>query len=87
MLDADICYICTMKKLPDDMPSLKALCEKYQKQLKELTQKCDRDTLSAGMEEYYLTAKIRDFEALCRKNGIDFALVEELDRKRRGQHA
>lgn len=76
-----------MKKLPDDMTRLKALCEKYRTQLKELTQKIERDTLKAGMEEYYLTAKIRDFEELCRQNGIDFGIVDELDRKRRLQHA
>lgn len=35
-------------KLPDDPKKLKALCERYQKQVKELTQKCERENLDWG---------------------------------------
>lgn len=70
-------------KLPDDPKKLKALCERYQKQVKDLTQKCERENLDWGMEEYYLTQKIRDFEKLCENNKIDFGIVNELDKKRR----
>ena len=70
-------------KLPDDQKKLKSLCEKYQKQVKELTQKCERENLAWGMEEYYLTQKIRDFEKLCENNKIDYSIVNELDKKRR----
>lgn len=70
-------------KLPDDPKKLKALCERYQKQVKDLTQKCERENLDWGMEEYYLTQKIRDFEKLCENNKIDFSIVNELDKKRR----
>ena len=70
-------------KLPDDPKKLKSLCERYQKQVKELTQKCERENLDWGMEEYYLTQKIRDFEKLCENNKIDFGIVNELDKKRR----
>ena len=42
-------------KLPDDPKKLKALCERYQKQVNDLTQKCERENLDWGMEEYYLT--------------------------------
>jgi hypothetical protein len=51
--------------------------------VKELTQKCDKERLKWGMEEYYLTQKINDFEWLCKQNNIDFALVNERDAKRR----
>ena len=70
-------------KLPDDPKKLKSLCERYQKQVKELTQKCERENLNWGMEEYYLTQKIRDFEKLCENNDIGFEIVNELDKKRR----
>lgn len=70
-------------KLPDDPKKLKALCERYQKQVKDLTQKCERENLDWGMEEYYLTQKISDFEKLCENNKIDFSIVNELDKKRR----
>ena len=70
-------------KLPDDPKKLKALCERYQKQVNDLTQKCERENLDWGMEEYYLTQKIRDFEKLCENNKIDFSIVNELDKKRR----
>lgn len=70
-------------KLPDDPKKLKAICERYQKQVKDLTQKCERENLDWGMEEYYLTQKIRDFEKLCENNKIDFSIVNELDKKRR----
>lgn len=69
--------------LPDDPKQLKSLCERYQKQVKELTQKCERENLNWGMEKYYLTQKIRDFEKLCENNKIDFSIVNELDKKRR----
>lgn len=67
-------------KLPDDPKQLKSLCERYQKQVKDLTQKCERENLNWGMEEYYLTQKIRDFEKLCENNKIDFSIVNELDK-------
>lgn len=70
-------------KLPDDPKKLSSLCERYQKQVKALTQKCERENLDWGMEEYYLTQKIRDFEKLCENNKIDFDIVNELDKKRR----
>lgn len=70
-------------KLPDDPKKLASLCERYQKQVKALTQKCERENLDWGMEEYYLTQKIRDFEKLCENNKIDFDIVNELDKKRR----
>ena len=70
-------------KLPDDPKKLASLCERYQKQVKDLTQKCERENLDWGMEEYYLTQKIRDFEKLCENNKIDFGIVNELDKKRR----
>lgn len=70
-------------KLPDDPKQLKSLCERYQKQVKELTQKCERENLDWGMEEYYLNQKIRDFEKLCENNNIDFSLVNAIDGKRR----
>lgn len=69
--------------LPDDPKKLKSLCERYQTQLQELTQKLERENLDRGMEEYYLTQKILDFEALCENNKIDFSIVNELDKKRR----
>ncbi len=69
-------------KLPDDPKKLSSLCERYQKQVKALTQKCERENLDWGMEEYYLTQKIRDFEKLCENNKIDFDIVNELDKKR-----
>lgn len=72
-------------KIPDDLEKVKALCAKYQKQVKELTQKCDKDLLNWGMEEYYLTQKIRDFEWLCKQNNVDFTIVNERDVHRR-QH-
>lgn len=72
-------------KIPKDPNKVKTLCYKYQKQLKELTQKCEKDSLNWGMEEYYLTQKIRDFEALCKQNNVDFTIVNERDAKRR-QH-
>lgn len=56
------------------------------KQFRELTQKCDRESLKAGMEEYYLNQKIADFEALCKQNGVDFAIVNERDAHRREPH-
>ena len=70
-------------KMPKDPNKGKTLCYKYQKQLKELTQKCEKESLKWGMEEYYLTQKINDFEWLCKQNNIDFALVNERDAKRR----
>lgn len=70
-------------KLPDDPKKLKSLCERYQKQVNDLTQKCERENLDWGMEEYYLTQKISDFEKLCENNKIDFSIVNELDKKRR----
>lgn len=70
-------------KMPKDPNKVKTLCYKYQKQLKELTQKCEKESLKWGMEEYYLTKKINDFEWLCKQNNIDFALVNERDAKRR----
>lgn len=70
-------------KIPNNPDKVKTLCYKYQQQLKELTQKCDRERLEWGMEEYYLTQKILDFEALCKKNNIDFTIVNERDAKRR----
>ena len=72
-------------KMPKDPNKVKTLCYKYQKQLKELVQKCEKERLNYGMEEYYLTQKIRDFEALCKQNNIDFAIVNDRDAKRR-QH-
>lgn len=69
--------------LPDDLKKLKCLCERYQKQLKELTQKFERENLDWGMKEYYLSQKILDFEKLCENNKIDFSIVNELDKKRR----
>ena len=73
-------------KIPDNIDQLKALCGKYQKQLMELTQKCDRESLKAGMEEYYLNQKIADFESLCKQNGVDFSIVNERDAHRREPH-
>lgn len=70
-------------KMPKDPNKVKTLCYKYQKQLKELTQKCEKEILKWGMEEYYLTQKIRDFEALCKQNNVDFTIVNERDAKRR----
>lgn len=70
-------------KIPKNPDKVKTLCYKYQKQLKELTQKCDRERLERGMEGYYLSEKIRDFEALCKQNNIDFTIVNERDAKRR----
>lgn len=70
-------------KMPNNPDKLKTLCCKYQQQLKDLTQKCERESLKWGMEEYYLTQKIQDFEALCKKNNIDFTIVNERDAKRR----
>jgi len=70
-------------KMPKDPNKVKTFCYKYQKQLKELTQKCEKESLKWGMEEYYLTQKINDFEWLCKQNNIDFALVNERDAKRR----
>ena len=70
-------------KTPKDPNKVKTLCYKYQKQLKELTQKCEKKNLKWGMEEYYLTQKIRDFEALCKQNNVDFTIVNERDAKRR----
>lgn len=70
-------------KMPKDPNKVKTLCYKYQKQLKELTQKCEKESLKWGMEEYYLTQKINDFEWLCKQNNIDFALVNERNAKRR----
>lgn len=70
-------------KIPKDPNKVKTLCYKYQKQLKELTQKCEKKSLKWGMEEYYLTQKIRDFEALCKQNNVDFTIVNERDAKRR----
>jgi len=70
-------------KMPKDPNKVKTLCYKYQKQLKELTQKCEKESLKWGMEEYYLTQKIRDFEALCKQNNVDFTIVTERDAKRR----
>lgn len=72
-------------KMPKDPNKVKTLCYKYQQQLKELTQKCEKERLNWGMEEYYLTQKIWDFEALCKQNNIDFAIVNDRDAKRR-QH-
>lgn len=72
-------------KIPKDPNNVKTLCYKYQKQLKELTQKCEKERLNWGMEEYYLTQKICDFEALCKQNNVDFTLVNERDAKRRQQ--
>jgi hypothetical protein len=72
-------------KMPKDPNKVKTLCYKYQKQLKELTQKCEKENLKWGMEQYYLTQKIWDFEALCKQNNVDFAIVNERDAKRR-QH-
>lgn len=70
-------------KMPKDPNKVKTLCYKYQKQLKELTQKCEKENLNWGMEEYYLTQKIRDFEVLCKQNNVDFTIVNERDAKRR----
>lgn len=70
-------------KMPKDPNKVNTLCYKYQKQLKELTQKCEKESLKWGMEEYYLTQKIRDFEALCKQNNVDFTIVNERDAKRR----
>lgn len=70
-------------KMPNDPDKLKTLCSKYQQQLKELTQKCHRETLEWGMKEYYLNQKILDFEALCKQNDIEFSIVNERDKKRR----
>lgn len=72
-------------KIPKDPNKIKTLCDKYQKQLKELTQKCEKERLNWGMEEYYLTQKICDFEALCKQNNVDFTIVNDRDAKRR-QH-
>lgn len=72
-------------KIPKDPGKVRALCCKYQQQLKELTQKCEKEHLNWGMEEYYLTQKICDFEALCKKNNVDFTIVNERDINRR-QH-
>lgn len=70
-------------KMPKDPNKVKTLCYKYQKQLKELTQKCEKERLNWGMEEYYLTQKICDFEALCKQNNVDFTIVNDRDAKRR----
>ena len=70
-------------KIPNNSDKVKTLCYKYQRQLKELTQKCNRERLEWGMEEYYLTQKIMDFEALCKQNNVDFTIVTERDAKRR----
>ena len=72
-------------KMPKDPNKVKTLCDKYQKQLKELTQKCEKERLNWGIEEYYLTQKICDFEALCKQNNVDFTIVNDRDAKRR-QH-
>ena len=72
-------------KIPKDPNNVKTLCSKYPKQLKELTQKCEMERLNWGMEEYYLTQKICDFEALCKQNNVDFTIVNDRDAKRR-QH-
>lgn len=72
-------------KIPNSIEKLKVLCYKYQKQLKELTQKLERESLQRGMEEYYHEQKIMDFEALCMKHGIDYAIINERDEKRRKQ--
>lgn len=70
-------------KMPKDPDKVKTLCYKYQRQLKALTQKYEQDRLKREMEEYYLTQKIWDFEALCKKNNVDFSIVNERDAKRR----
>ena len=70
-------------KIPNNLDAVKTLCRKYQVQLKELTQKCEREHREHGMEEYYLSQKILDFETLCNKNNIDFVIVNERDAKRR----
>lgn len=70
-------------KMPKDPDKVKTLCYKYQQQLKALTQKYEQDRLKREMEEYYLTQKICDFEALCKKNNVDFSIVNERDAKRR----
>lgn len=70
-------------KMPKDPDKVKTLCYKYQQQLKALTQKYEQDRLKREMEEYYLTQKICDFEALCKKNNVDFSIVSERDAKRR----
>ncbi len=70
-------------KIPKDPDKVKILCYKYQEQLKALTQKYEQARLKWDMEEYYLTQKILDFEALCKQNNVDFTIVNERDAKRR----
>ena len=38
-------------KLPDDLKKLKALCERYQKQVKDLTQKCEREAVACLLRD------------------------------------
>jgi len=70
-------------KMPNDPDKVKTLCCKYLRQLQALTQKYDQARLKWNMEEYYLTQKICDFEALCKKNNVDYTIVKERDAKRR----
>lgn len=70
-------------KMPKDPDKVKTLCYKYQRQLQALTQKYEQARLKWNMEEYYLTQKICGFEALCKKNNVDYAIVKERDAKRR----
>lgn len=70
-------------KIPEDIDKLKSLCCKYQQQLKDLTQKCESLRLQRDMEIYYRQQEVLDFEALCRKHGIDYAIVKERDSNRR----
>lgn len=71
------------KKLPDDPAQLAAMCQKYRQQLVQHTQKLEQERMKSGMEEYYLTSMIRDFEALCKNHGVDFSVVLERDKERR----
>ena len=72
------------KKLPENPAQLYALCQKYRQQLVQHTQKQEQERMKSGMEEYYLNSMIDDFKALCKNHGVDFSVVLERDKERRG---
>ena len=74
-------------QIPDSVEVLKALCSKYQKQLKDLTQAKDRERLKYEMEIYFQEEKLSDYEALCKREGLDFKdIIKQRDEHRRKIH-
>lgn len=65
------------------MDNLQSRADMFKRKLGELTRAADRKRLHYEMEIYYLNEVIKDFQALCTKNNIDYSIIDTLNKRRR----